>query len=140
MQEFKRFGQASTEYLMVIAFSLLLLTPIIIIGNDAVADLKSRSDYVIARDAVNKIADMATIVYSQGPPAKITEKIRFPSNIISTTVSDQLIIIRVDYKSLPNDIPAVVEFNVSGHLPTTPGVHNIRIEAIDYGVNITVVP
>ena len=137
MQKLKKNGQASTEYLIVIGISLLLLTPIMLIGNNALVDLKHTSENVIAQDAVNQIKEMSQIVYAQGSPAKMTKKVKFPRNIMGTTVSHQTIIITLNYKSLPNDIPAMVDFNVTGSLPTTSGTHKICVEAIDYGVNIT---
>ena len=140
MQQFKRFGQAATEYLIVIAISLLFLTPVILMGNNAVVDLKRTTDNVVARDAVDKITDMSRIVYAQGAPAKITDKVRFPGNILSTTVSNQMIIIKVSAGSASNDIFNIVDFNVTGSLPTTSGVYRISVEAIDYGVNISVAP
>ncbi len=140
MQKFKRIGQAATEYLIVIAISLLFLTPVILMGNNAVVDLKRTTDNVVARDAVDKITDMSRIVYAQGAPAKITDKVKFPGNIISTTLSNQMIIMKISAGSASNDIFNIVDFNVSGSLPTTPGVHRISVEAIDYGVNISVAP
>ncbi|MEA3342632.1 MAG: hypothetical protein U9Q92_00560 [archaeon] len=140
MQKLKKNGQASTEYLIVIGISLLLLTPIILIGNNALVDLKHTSDSVVAQDAVDQIKEMSQIVYAQGSPAKMTRKVKFPGNIISTTVSDQTIVIRLSYKSLSTDRHATMDFNVSGSLPTTSGTHKICVEAIDYGVNITETP
>ncbi len=140
MQKFKRIGQAATEYLIVIAISLLFLTPVILMGNNAVVDLKRTTDNVVARDAVDKITDMSRIVYAQGAPAKITDKVKFPGNILSTTVSNQMIIMKISAGSASNDIFNIVDFNVSGSLPTTSGVYRISVEAIDYGVNISVAP
>ncbi len=140
MQNFKRLGQAATEYLIVIAISLLLLTPVILIGNNAVIDLKRTTDNVIARDAVDKITDMSRIVYAQGQPAKITSSVKFPGNIISTTIANQMIIMTISAGTASNDIFNIMDFNVTGSLPTTSGVHSICVEAIDYGVNITMAP
>ncbi|MFH1127529.1 MAG: hypothetical protein V1718_05465 [archaeon] len=143
MQCFKRYGryaQAATEYLIVIAFSLLLLTPILLMGGNSVVDLKRTTDGVVARDTVDKIADMARIVYSQGAPAMMTEKVRFPDNIDSTYVGDKMIIMTMTQGSLTNDIFSIMDFNVTGALPIIQGSYKIRVEAIEYGVNISVVP
>ncbi len=137
MQQSKKCGQAATEYMIVIGISMLLLTPVIIIGNNAVIDLKYKTDSIVAREAVDEITEIATIVYSQGAPAKITKSIRFPQNIISTSISDKIIRIEMRYRSASNDVFSIVEFNVTGTLPTTPGNHKISIEAISNGVNIT---
>ena len=137
MRQSRKSGLASTEYLIVIGISLLLLTPVIIIGNDAIRDLKYKTDNIVAREAVDEITEMSTIVYSQGSPAKITKNIQFPSNIISTSISDNIIRIEMRYKSASNDVFNIVDFNVTGTLPTTSGNHRISIEAINYGVNIT---
>ncbi|RLG13309.1 MAG: hypothetical protein DRN71_05055 [Candidatus Nanohalarchaeota archaeon] len=140
MQKFKRIGQAATEYLIVIAISLLFLTPVILMGNNAVVDLKRTTDNVVARDAVDKITDMSRIVYAQGVPAKITNNVRFPGSVLSTTVSNQMIIIKISAGSASSDIFNIVDFNVTGNLPMTSGVHRICVEAVDYGVNISVAP
>lgn len=137
MQQSKKSGQAATEYMIVIGISMLLLTPVIIIGNNAVIDLKYRTDSIVAREAVDEITEISTIVYSQGAPAKITKSIRFPQNIISTSISDKIIRIEMRYRSASNDVFSIVDFNVTGTLPTTPGNHKISIEAISYGINIT---
>ena len=137
MKQSQRSGQAATEYLIVIGISMLLLTPVIIIGNNAVSDLKYKTDSIVAREAVDEITEIATIVYSQGAPAKITKNIQFPSNIISAGISDNIIRIEMRYKSASNDVFSIVDFNVTGTLPTTSGNHKMSIEAISYGVNIT---
>lgn len=137
MQQSRKSGQAATEYMIVIGISMLLLTPVIIIGNNAVIDLKYKTDSIVAREAVDEITEISTIVYSQGAPAKITKNIQFPSNIISTSISDKMIRMEMRYKSASNDIFNIVEFNVTGTLPTTSGNHRISIEAISNGVNIT---
>lgn len=137
MVQFKKCGQASTEYLIVIGISLLLLTPVILIGNDSIVNLKHTTDNLVARDAVDMIAEMSCIVNAQGAPAKITKTIRFPDNIISTTVSDQIIDIEVGFGLVSNDLFRILDFNVSGSLPVTSGHHKIVVEAISDGVNIS---
>lgn len=133
------FGQAATEYMAIVGFSLLLLTPVIIAAERSVKDMNNDANMMLAREALNKISSAADVVYSQGPPSTMTIKIQFPQKIIRAVVENSMILIEVPSGEASSDVTSVLEFNVTGSLPVTGGTHNIRIEAMYDMVNITAV-
>ena len=136
-KDYKRVGQAALEYLIVVGTALLLLAPIISVGQTAIDGLKKDSNMLIARQTMNKITESAELVFAQGPPAAVTITAQIPSNINETIFTNKIIIMKINHYERESDIISIVNFNVTGSIPNNPGTYKINIRAIDNGVNIT---
>lgn len=130
-------GQAAIEYLSVIAIALLVSTPLIIQTQQSSLEVRSAFNDGLVQNALNSVEEAASLVNSQGDPARVTFRIRLPPGINQTSVSDQFLYIQRRTPNGYTDFYNVLEFNVSGTLPTNPGVHSIVAEAEDDYVNIT---
>jgi len=73
-----RKGQVSTEYLMVISFSLLILLPVIVMAVSYSEGYQSRAKADQIKSAADQITAAADAVYFEGSPAKRTLKIYIP--------------------------------------------------------------
>ena len=136
-KEYKRVGQAALEYLIVVGTALLLLAPIISVGQTSIDGLKKDANMLIARQTMNKIMEASELVYAQGPPAAITITAQIPSNINEIIFMNKIIIMKLDQYERESDMISMVNFNVTGLIPSDSGTYKINIRAIDGGVNIT---
>ncbi|MCK4968627.1 MAG: hypothetical protein KAS12_06230 [Candidatus Aenigmarchaeota archaeon] len=134
---YKNVGQAAFEYLIVVGTALLLLAPIIVVGQNAVDGLKKDSDMLITRQTLNKITEASELVFAQGPPASVTLTAQIPTNINEIIFEKNMIIMKLNVYERESDIISIMDFNVTGLLPKIPGTYKINIRAIDNGVNIT---
>lgn len=130
-------GQAAIEYLTVIGIALLVSTPLIIQTQQSSIEVQSAFNDGLVQNALNAVEEAASLVNSQGDPARVTFRIRLPSGINQTNVSDQFLYIQRRTPNGYTDFYNTLEFNVSGDLPEDPGVHRMVAEAEDDYVNIT---
>jgi len=97
-------GQAAFEYLMM--FSIVLA--ILVILTYYAQDMTERNrEEIIASNAIiaiNKIAEAADIVYTQGSQSRITLSVYVPENLDSIDFSDNMIIMRIKVGSGTSDI------------------------------------
>ncbi|MCK5474015.1 MAG: hypothetical protein KAI53_01295 [Candidatus Aenigmarchaeota archaeon] len=134
---YKKVGQAAMEYLVVVSMALFLLTPILLMGQNAIDGLRKDSNTLIARQTLNKFTEASELVYAQGPPAAVTIKAQLPANINETLFVENMIVMRLKLYGRTGDIISSLDFNVTGNIPNEPGTYQINIRAIDNGVNIT---
>ncbi|NOR85635.1 hypothetical protein GQ473_05960 [archaeon] len=136
-KEYKRVGQAALEYLIVVGMALLLLAPIIGVGQTAIDGLKKDSNMLIARQTMNKLTEASELVFAQGPPASVTITTQIPANIEEFIFMNKIIIMKLNQYERESDIISMVNFNVTGSIPNNSGTYKINIRAINDGVNIT---
>ncbi len=137
--ENRRKAQAALEYMITVSIALLILTPFLLRGYDAMTGLGQNSNILLAKNSLDKVSEAAKIVYSQGPPAKMTVKAQFPHNLLASNVSQKELSLSVRKFSSSTDIVAFLDFNVTGSLPyDSGGMHTIVVEALQDGtVNVT---
>lgn len=139
MQKPRVFGQAAMEYLSIVGISLLLLTPIILTSERSIREMDDSSNMMLARESLDKMASAAEVVHSLGPPSTMTVEIQFPKNIVRAVAESGMLLIEVPSGDATSDVVASLDFDVTGTLPVSGGVHKIRIEATYNVVNITAV-
>ena len=124
-------GQVSVEYILVVGFAMLMITPLIFIfyseSNNMQSDISNQQADKIANELV-KAADQ---VYFQGPPTTQTIKIYMPENVKEVVVGSNYIKINTQSS---DGIPRTSAANLTGSLGNYPGLHIIRISAIPGGV------
>ncbi|MFB6294175.1 MAG: hypothetical protein ABEI97_00285 [Candidatus Nanohaloarchaea archaeon] len=132
-----RSGQVALEYIAIVGLALLIATPLIIEAQKSSQDLQQSFRSGLAKNALNNVEEAASLVHSQGPPAKTTFTIRLPDGITQTNVTDQYLHIRRDIGGAETDFYNTLDFNVTGDLPERSGVHTMVAEAEPDHVNIT---
>lgn len=128
-------AQAALEYMIVASIALLMLVPTIMNGWDSTAQLGTSVNFQKARTAVTQMSDAAKTVYYQGAPAAMTISVAFPENIIITNVSGKEIFFRMKLKGESMDVAEFLDFNVTGSLSNSSGIHEIYLEALPYAAN-----
>lgn len=124
-----RRGQAAIEYLALIGIVLLFATPLVLQTQTSAADLQATTDIVMARNAMDTVADGARFVFAQGEPSTITFDIQLPRGVVFANVTDNYIRLRMDTVQGGTDLFEFFAFNVSGAFPTAQGRHTIVVAA-----------
>lgn len=130
-------AQVSVEYMLIMGFITLMTIPLLIIYYTYTS---SSSDSVATSQAMQiarKIVDSSESVYYLGKPSQTTLKLSFPSNIQSTSLSNKEVVFKIKIQNGIADIVQISAVNMSGNLPTSPGIHVITVKAEDGYVQIT---
>ncbi|MCK5177039.1 MAG: hypothetical protein KAQ92_04905 [Candidatus Aenigmarchaeota archaeon] len=130
-------SQAALEYMVVISLALLFIIPFFLLAQTSVRDLDTSINLIETKETIDKLSDSIKLVYAQGEDAKMSLYVKFPKNIVSTHVVQQMIIININVNSLNNSIFEIFDFDVTGTLPDTYGSHKIVLTNINNTVNIS---
>jgi hypothetical protein len=130
-------GQAALEYMAMIGIALLISAPLIFNVNTSAFELQRSFQTSMAQNALNNIEEAASLVHSQGEPAKVTFTIRLPEGIKHTNVTDQRLHIAKEVDGGTTDIYNFLDFNVSGSIPNASGTYQMQAEAWNGQVNVS---
>jgi hypothetical protein len=130
--------QIATEYLIIVSFALMVLTPYILYLYSASLQYQEQNSLTIASESVKKIGEACDWVYLQGEPAKLTLKILIPKNVENITFLNKTIVWRVRTSAGLSDVYYNCLANVTGYLPNREGEYLVSVEALRGGVNISV--
>ena len=131
-------AQAAAEYLVIIAIALTILVPLILYSSQNLISYKEDVKVSSARDVVNKLAESANWVYSQGPPAKLTVNVCIPEGVQEISLGN-MILFKMKTSAGITDVYHETVPILNGSIPSKSGCYFVSLTAhIDY-VNITVV-
>jgi uncharacterized protein (UPF0333 family) len=85
----KKKGQSSLELLITLSFGLIILLPIVILAFVQISNSTSTLSATESQGAATKLADLATLVGSQGYPAKQLVLIQVPPDVQNIYVGNQ---------------------------------------------------
>lgn len=138
----KKFGQVSVEFILVVAFFLLILVPILIVVNSTMSLQQSKAEESKIYQEFSKLAASIDIVGSTGPKSTIYVNLYFPSKVKIGTSNKELYLI---YNSLDGRKITFLHFSNSNlaFFDETPllspkevelneGKYNIIVEASNY--------
>lgn len=125
-----RHGQVSIEFVLIVLIATLLLLPVYIIISDQTTNLTETNRNIQVSNSLNTIVEASKIVKAQGPPSKMSVSVNFPSNINSIVIDKQEIIFYVTHGNITNSIVEGVDFNISGNLTNSEGLHKIIVKAV----------
>jgi len=132
-------AQAALEYMLVVMLAMGFLVPVWIYMITVNVETDTEFSLSYAKNTVETIAYTADLVYSQGPPAKVTIQVFIPEGVESVIVTNSTISILMRYKSEFTDVFATSKATLNGTLPTISGNYQIELEAIDNYVRIKTV-
>ncbi len=122
-------SQISMEYMMVIGFSMLVISIIIIISSVYSNDVKESLNLNQLDRIVKEIIESAESVYYFGEPSKTTLKVFIPGRVQGVVLANNSIIFKVQTSSGPTDVGYKTTMPLAGNILTTSGYHYITIEA-----------
>ena len=126
-------SQTSLEYLIVASFVVAAIIPVFYYTLTYSTDSIRVSQ---TQDAVNSISKAADFVYSVGEGSSYKIIIALPENIENSSVSRNVISLKLRTSSGSSDIIAITKANVSGSLPIASGVHSILLNMTGSTVTI----
>jgi uncharacterized protein (UPF0333 family) len=97
-------GQTAFEYLVLFSLVLIILSFLTYYAQDMTE--RNREEIIMSNAviAVNKIAEAADIVYTQGKPSQITLSVYIPEKVYSIEFSNKMMIMRINVSSGSSDI------------------------------------
>ena len=130
-------SQVSVEFVSVVGFTMLILIPLIIAyyQNTSESTFRIRGEQVYK--VMNEIVDNAEVVYYLGPPSKVTLKAYIPRGIDSIVINGKEIVFRLKFEGKISELSVVSKVNLSGSIDSSPGIHNIVIQAREGYVSIS---
>lgn len=129
--------QSSFELLITLSFGLAILLPLVVFAFIQLANANSAVSATAAQQVASKLASAASIVGSQGPPAKQIVQITMPTGVqyvyIGTTSGGigHSIIFAVRSPTGLSYVTAYTPLNVSGNLGgiTATGTYLVNVSA-----------
>ena len=122
-------GQGSIEYISLVALTLVLVIPLIIIYFD---NASSTEEAVIANQAehvAKKIRDSAESMYYLGEGSKNSFRVYMPKHITEILIQNNEIVFRASTKNGINEIVQYCPINATGNISTWNGDHTIVVES-----------
>lgn len=122
-------GQTAIEYLAMFSIVFIILTILTYYAQDMTES--NREDIIISNAviAVNKIAEAANIVYTQGKPSTITFSVYIPEKIYSIEFSGKMMIMRFNVNSGSTDVSAMSKAPLQGFISASSGTRRIKVNA-----------
>ncbi len=137
----KKAGQASLEYMVMLALSLGVFSAILYVTSTLIATTNAQVGVDSAYRAVEKIRDSTDFIYVHGHPSRTQVNVYIPPNIEQISVlNNNTISIRVGIGPSYTDIYSVSKGQVFGNLSNVgrEGYYVFRIESSsDIEINIT---
>ncbi len=130
-------AQSSFELLITLAFGLAILLPVVVLAFIQIASSSSSLSAIEAQQAASKLTSIATLVGSEGYPAKQVVQIEIPPGVryiyvgSASTGFGHAIIIGVSSPTGISYITSYTPVNVSGNLGgiTSAGTYLINVSA-----------
>ncbi len=143
-----RLLQSSFELLITLSFGLALLLPLVIVAFLQLAGANVSLSSVEAQQAASKLASTATLVGSEGVPAKQLVQIQVPSSVTSIYVGNvnnttgHEVIFVVSSPSGSSYITAYSPVNISGSLQSieNAGTYLVNVSAVSSCPSNTLMP
>jgi uncharacterized protein (UPF0333 family) len=133
----KKRCQVSMEYMLMVGFSLLLITPVIVIYGTERQSISDQVSYSQAKQIATKIADSAETVYYLGKPSRTTIRVYMPYNIQDISFNNYEVVVTLKMATHISEAIAVSSVNMVGNLTARPGIHEILFIADENQVNVT---
>lgn len=130
-------GQSSFELLVTLAFGLAILMPLVVIAFIQLANTNASLAAVESQQAASKLANIATQVGSEGPPAMQLAQIEVPPSVrfiyvgtVNNTIGHEIIFVVTSPSGL-SYITSYTPVNVSGQLGsiTSTGTYLVNVTA-----------
>jgi uncharacterized protein (UPF0333 family) len=125
----KRRGQISIEYLMVIGFSLFMISVLLVLFSQHNATQSTQITDSQLNQIGNKIISAVEEIYYLGEPSRKKITIYMPSGVENISISGHELLFIVNIGGEISDLEFYSKIPIQGNISTTEGVKNIRIIA-----------
>ena len=129
-------GQVAFEYMVIVILVLLFLVPVWIYITNMQNETNTEFILSYSKLATKELTSSADLLYSQGPPAKISADIYIPSNVQEIIIQNNSVIFKVYFKNTITDVFSTSDSQLNGSLPSNEGNYRVTMEAMDGFVQI----
>ncbi|MFH1056272.1 MAG: hypothetical protein V1717_00525 [Candidatus Micrarchaeota archaeon] len=128
-------SQASLEYVSILLLLFLALIPVMYIGY---RDLNAKNSVAQAKAVALEITSVANQLRAQGQGSRMYVQIAMPENVDSASLNGTEVILKVrNPDGILTDVFATANANLSGSLPSKPGVYVLNVTVLGNG-NVSV--
>lgn len=131
-------AQVALEYLVIISFGLMVLIPLAVYLRSSALNYNQDVNLVLASQSLEKLGQAIDWVNLQGKPAKLKVKILIPNQVENISFKGRVMVWRVRSQAGVSDLYYVATANLTGSLPTLPGIYEVMVEAEEGGVRVYV--
>ncbi len=133
--DFRKRGQASLEFLIIVGIAMIILAPIIYMATSYKEDVESAKSYLMTKESLKTLKISSLSVYNQGEGSKTTTYINLPSEMEYFNIINNYIVIRIRTVAGVEDMFVELPFNITyTSLPTTYGRYRVEITSLPEGV------
>ena len=129
-------AQVSLEFLIVVAFALMITIPLVIIFYQQSESINTEVSASQIDKVASEMRDAADEVYYLGAPSKKTITIYMPEGVNNVTLRNNTIIFSVDAPINDYELVKWTAANLTGSIKSYSGIHHVSAEAYDTYVNI----
>lgn len=133
-------GQTSVEITVILGIMLLVLVIFLVANTNTSAIFQSKFSKDQVQNSLDSVASAAEFVYAQGSGAKKEVLITVPNSVQSASVGNRTLTFNLfptgDFES---SVPVykIVDFTISGSLPTSSGNYIIQVKSLGGYVNVS---
>ena len=129
-------GQAAVEYFVVVGLVVMFMIPLWTYMVSTQQDVGQEVSLSYAQTAAKQIADAASLVHSQGYPAKISIRVYIPAGVLNVSLAQKTVSLNITYRNLMTDVWSKSNADMNGTIPTNEGYYNFDIQSMDTYVQI----
>jgi uncharacterized protein (UPF0333 family) len=131
-------GQSSIEYFVIAAMVMMFMIPIWVYIMTIQQQAAQELSLSYSKNAAKQIADAASLVHSQGSPAKINIKVYIPDGVGNVSIVDKTIIFNVFMGAQESEVwyDSTAELQGEGEIPVNEGYYYFDIISHDTYVEI----
>jgi uncharacterized protein (UPF0333 family) len=134
-------AQAAFEYMLVVLIALAFMVPLWTYMTTVNTQASDELSISYAKDAARMLASAADLVYTQGPPAKVSVTVFVPPGTVNSTLLNSTVMFTVAHGGGESTVFAESRARINGTLPLSSGSYVMEISAVDdanYDVNMQI--
>jgi hypothetical protein len=134
-------AQAAFEYMLVVLIALAFMMPLWLYMTTVKSEASDELSISYAKDAARMLVSACDLVYTQGPPAKVSITIFVPPGTVNSTITNSTVTFTISHSGGESTVFAESRARINGTLPATSGSYVMEISALDdanYDVDIQV--
>ncbi len=124
-----RKAQVATEYIIIAGIVMVFLIPLWTYMGGIRDQISIQMMISYAQNAADRLAETAELIYSQGPPAKISIKVYIPGNVEHVKIGNRTVSLGIRTIAGVSDVFARSRAEINGSLPASQGIYWITVEA-----------
>jgi hypothetical protein len=131
-------GQSAVEYFIIAAMVMMFMVPIWVYMTTTQQQTSDELAISYAKNTVKQITDAASLVHSQGYPAKINIRVYIPTGLENVTIIGNTLIFKVNTGGTLSEVWYTSSADMQGEdkIPLNEGYYNFDIISQDAYVEI----